>query len=201
MADVKIKAAFEVASIATELWQVHPDFGVMLYDTFKQKCPCLIPYNAAQTNNQTDEEYYKSLGYSYTNGVVEKQDKFLNRMTGIIRLFAAIIVTETKSGKALGVRIAWTLISATVNLAPQLDVTATFLHKMLLITGYDLQKAYGRQFNKILKYIDTCYMKKIDEITPIICVGPVQRFKTFISKAIQVGYIEKSNDIIPFNYW
>lgn len=201
VADVKMKAAYEVASIATELWQVHPDFGLMLYATFKQKCPCLIPRNAAQTNDQTDEEYYKSLGYSYTNGVVEKQDKFLNRMTGIIRLFAAIIVTKTKSGKALGIGIAWMLISATVNLTPQLDITAIFLNEMLLITGYDLKKAYGRQFYKMLKYIDTSYMKKIDEITPITCVGPVQRLKTFISKAIQVGYIEKSNDIIPFNYW
>lgn len=201
VADVKIKAAFEVASIVTELWQVHPDFGLMLYATFKQKCPCLIPYNFAQTNAQTDEEYYKSLGYSYTNGVVEKQDKFLNRMTGIIRLFAAIIVTETKSGKALDIGIAWVLISATVNLAPQLDVTAIFLHEVLLITGYHLKKAYGRQFDKMLKYIDTNYMKKIDEITPTTCVGPVQRLKTFISKAIKVGYIEKSNYLIPFNYW
>lgn len=201
VADVKKQAAFEVASIATELWNVHPDFGLILFATFKQKCPCLIPYNAPQTNEQTDEEYYKSLGYNYTNGVVEKQDKYVKRMTGIIRLFAAIIVTETKSGKALGIEQAWMLIAATVNLAPQLDVTAVFLHEMLIVTGHDLKEAYGRQFTKILKYIDTHYMKKIDEVTPITCAGPVQRFKTFISKAIEVGSIEKSKDIIPYNFW
>lgn len=201
VADVKKQAAFEVASIASELWQVHSDFGLILYATFKQKCPCLIPYNAPQTNEQTDEEYYKSLGYNYTNGVVEKQDKYVKRMTGIIRLFAAIIVTETKSGKALGIEQAWILIAATVNLAPQLDVTAVFLHEMLIITGHDLKEAYGRQLIKMLKYIDTYYMKKIDEVTPITCAGPVQRFKTFISKAIEVGYIEKPKDIIPYNFW
>lgn len=201
VADVKKQAAFEVASIATELWNIHPDFGLILYATFKQKCPCLIPYNAPQTNEQTDEEYYKSLGYNYTNGVVEKQDKYVKRMTGIIRLFAAIIVTETKSGKALGIEQAWILIAATVNLAPQLDVTAIFLHEMLIITGHDLKEAYGRQFTKMLKYIDTYYMNKIDEVTPITCAGPVQRFKTFISKAIEVGYIDKPKDILPYNFW
>lgn len=47
------------------------------------------------------------------------------------------------------------LIAATVDLAFQLDVTAAFLHKMLLITNYDLKKAYGRQFTKMLSTLIT----------------------------------------------
>lgn len=201
VASVKTETAFEVASIVTELWKVHPDFGMLLYTRFKQKCPSLIPYNAAKTNEETDEEYYKSLCYNYSNGVFEKQDKYVKRMTGIIRLFAAIIVTETKSGKALGIGQAWMLIAATVNLVPQLDVTAVFLHEMLVITGYNLKKAYGRQFIKMLQYINSNYLKKIDEVTPIGCGGPVQRLKTFISKVIEVGYIEKPKGILPYNFW
>lgn len=201
VASVKIETAFEVASVITELWQVHPDFGVLLYARFKQKCPWLIPQHAAKTSKQTDEEYYKSLGYKYTDGIVEKQDKYIKRMTGIIRLFASIIVTETKSGKALGIAQAWMLIAATVNLDPQLDITAILLHEMLIITGYYLKKAYGKQFIKMLQFIDSNYMKKIDEVTPIGCGGPVQRLKTFISKVIQVGYIDKPKGIIPYNFW
>jgi len=198
---VKTETGFEVASIVTELWKTHPDFGILLYARFKQKCPCLIPYNAAKTDEETDEEYYKSLCYNYTNGVVEKQDKYVKRMTGIVRLFAAIIVTESKSGKALGIGQAWMLIAATVNLIPQLDVTAIFLYEILIITGHELKQVYGRQFIKMLEYINTNYMKKIDEVTPIGCGGPVQRLKTFISKFIQVGYIEKPKGIIPYNFW
>lgn len=198
---VKTETGFEVASIVTELWKTHPDFGILLYARFKQKCPCLIPYNAAKTDEETDEEYYKSLCYNYTNGVVEKQDKYVKRMTGIVRLFAAIIVTESKSGKALSISQAWMLIAATVNLVPQLDVTAIFLHEILIITGYELKQAYGRQFIKMLEYINTNYMKKIDEVTPVGCGGPVQRLKTFINKFIQVGYIEKPKGIIPYNFW
>lgn len=201
VASVKTESAFEVASIVTELWQVHPDFGILLYARFKQKCPCLIPYNAAKTNEETSEEYYKSLGYNYVDGVVEKQDKYVKRMTGIIRLFAAIIVTESKSGKALGIGQAWMLIAATVNLVPQLDITAVLLHEMLLITGYYLKQMYGRQFIKMLKFIDTNYMKKIEEVTPVGRGGPVQRLKTFISTVIQNGFIHKPKGIIPFNFW
>ncbi|XP_022173587.1 nucleoporin GLE1-like [Myzus persicae] len=201
VASVKIETGFEVASIVTELWKIHPDFGILLYARFKQKCPCLIPYNAEKTNEETDEQYYKSLCYNYTNGVVEKQDKYVKRMTGIIRLFAAIIVTESRSGKALGIGQAWMLIAATVNLVPQLDITAIFLHEILIITGYSLKQTYGRQFIKMLEYISTNYMKKIDAVTPIGCGGPVQRLKTLISKVIQVGYVEKPKGIIPHNFW
>ncbi|XP_003248018.1 uncharacterized protein LOC100569917 [Acyrthosiphon pisum] len=201
VASVKTETAFEVASIVTELWKIHPDFGILLYARFKQICPCLIPYNAEKTNEETDEEYYKSLCYNYTNGVVEKQDKYVKRMTGIVRLFAAIIVTESKSGKALGIGQAWMLIAATVHLVPQLDVTAVFLHEILIITGYSLKQTYGRQFIKMLEYINTNYIKKIDEVTPVGCGGPVQRLKTFINKVIQVGYIERPKGIIPHNFW
>lgn len=201
VASVKTETAFDVASIVTELWKSHPDFGILLYARFKQKCPCLIPYNAPKTSEETDEEYYKSLGYNYTDGVVEKQDKYIKRMTGIIRLFAAFVVTETKNGKALGIGQSWMLIAATVSLTPQLDITAILMHEMLVITGYDLKQAYGKQFIKMLQYINTKYMQKIEEITPLGCGGPVQRLKTFISKSIQLGYIDKPKGIIPRNFW
>ncbi|VVC45603.1 GLE1-like [Cinara cedri] len=198
---VKTGTAFDVASIVVELWQMYPDFGILLYARFKQNCPCLIPHNATRTIGESDEKYYKSLGYSYTDGVVEKQDKYVIRMTGIIRLFASIIVTKTKSGKALGIAQAWIIITATLNLVPQLDITAILLHEMLVITGYHLKKAYSRQFMKIIQYIDTNYMKKIDEVTPIDCVGPVQRLRTLISKIIELGYVNKPKGILPYNFW
>ena len=36
---------------------------------------------------------FRSLGYRYVDGEVEQQDKFLRRMSGLMRLYAAIIVT------------------------------------------------------------------------------------------------------------
>lgn len=198
---VKTVTAFEIASVAVELWQLYPDFGILLYARFKQRCPCLIPYNTAKTTDESDEEYYKSLGYIYTDGVVEKHDKYIIRMTGIIRLFAAIIATETKSGKALGIGQAWMIIATTVNIVPQLDITAILLHEMLIITGYHLRKAYSKQFIKMVHYINTDYMIKIDQVTPMGCRGPVQRLKTFISKVIELGYIDKPKGILPYNFW
>ncbi|XP_050531056.1 mRNA export factor Gle1-like [Daktulosphaira vitifoliae] len=198
---VKKETAFEVASVIIELWIKHPDFGVLLYARFKQRCPSLIPYSAAKTEEETDEEYYKSLGYIYKDGIIEKQDKYVTRMTGIIRLFAALIVTESKSGKALGIAQAWMLLSATVNMVPQLDITAVLIQEVLVFTGYELKLAYGKQFIKMLRYIESKYMKKIDEVTPEGRGGPVQRLKTFLSKTIQTGFIDKPKGIIPYNFW
>lgn len=199
---IKTEVAFEVASVIVELWQIYPDFGMLLYARFKQTCPCLIPYTITKTINEADEEYYKLLGYNYTNGVVEEQDKYVIRMTGIIRLFAAIIVTKTISGRVLNVEQAWIIIATTLNIVPQLDITAILLYEMLTITGYYLRRAYGKQFIKMLKYIDTNYMKKIDEVTPIGFNGPVQRLKTFLSKVDKLDYyIDKPKGILPYSYW
>ena len=39
---------------------------------------------------------YRSLGYNYaSDGTIEKQDKYLKRMSGFMRLYAAIMVTQT----------------------------------------------------------------------------------------------------------
>ena len=38
---------------------------------------------------------FRSLGYRYNdNGEVEKQDKFLKRMSGIMRLYAAVLIAR-----------------------------------------------------------------------------------------------------------
>lgn len=201
VASVKTETAFEVSSVITGVSLCHPDFALLLYTRLKLKCPWLIPQHAEKTDKINDEEYYKLLGYKYTDGIVEKQDKYVKRMTGIIRLFAAIVVTETKYGKVLGIGQAWMLIAATINLNPQFDITAILLYEMLVITGYYLKQAYGRQFIKMLHYINNSYMKKIDEVTPVGCGGPVQRLKTFISKVIEVGHVNKPKGIIPYNFW
>ena len=70
----------------------------------------------------------RKLGYDYVDGVVEKQDKFLKRMSGIARLYVALLIARPPqsapasaggggggSGR-LGVRHLWRWLAATVNL-------------------------------------------------------------------------------------
>lgn len=43
--------------------------------------------------------FSRSLGYNYgSDGTIEKQDKYLKRMSGFMRLYAAIMVTQTVKG-------------------------------------------------------------------------------------------------------
>ena len=48
-----------------------------------------------------DRDYYVLLGYKYDGDVIEKQDKYLKRMSGLARLYAALSVShlpKTSSG-------------------------------------------------------------------------------------------------------
>lgn len=77
------ESAFPYASVMLSLWNDFPDFGRLVLAYFYQFCPYLIPMYVPKQESQSEEEYYKQLGYQYSaDGEVEKQDKFLKRMTG-----------------------------------------------------------------------------------------------------------------------
>jgi nucleoporin GLE1 len=69
------------------LWNDFPKFWkapARLF--FYTQCPYLVPFlYSKKQKKQTNEEYYVSLGYRYVDGQIEKQDKFLKRMTGIFK--------------------------------------------------------------------------------------------------------------------
>lgn len=66
--------------------------------------------------------HFRILGYQYSDdGKVEPQDKFLKRMTGIMRLYSAIMVTKLKRSQAnkphpLGINEGWRWLAAMLNL-------------------------------------------------------------------------------------
>lgn len=69
-----------------------------------------MPWYPPRAVGQTDEDFYRSLGYQYVDGVVERQDKFIKRMTGIMRLYSAILVSKPKKGQTSnphGLKSAW----------------------------------------------------------------------------------------------
>lgn len=102
------EAVFCYSVIIIELWQTFPQFGKLLLAYFCQQCPYLVPFYIPKTKDESDEDYYKKLGYQFTDGTIEKQDKFLKRMSGIMRLYFAILITLPKSGKSPhGLCYAW----------------------------------------------------------------------------------------------
>lgn len=66
---------------------------------------------------------FRLLGYQYIDGKVESQDKFLKRMSGVMRLYAAILITQQHPRTVphpLGIREGWRWLAATLNLGKKL---------------------------------------------------------------------------------
>lgn len=76
------ESAFCYATVMVSLWNDFPDFGQLILGYFYKSCPYLVPYHIPREVGESDEDFYQKRGYQYTDGQIEKQDKFLKRMTG-----------------------------------------------------------------------------------------------------------------------
>lgn len=105
------------AAVIIALWHDFPDFGQLVLAYFYQTAPYLVPFYPPKISGQTDEDYYQSLGYIYVDGVVERQDRFLKRMSGTMRLYAALTISRLKKGQhPHGLVFAWSWIANVLNM-------------------------------------------------------------------------------------
>ncbi|XP_075221112.1 gle1 RNA export mediator isoform X2 [Lycorma delicatula] len=199
----KPEAAFAIAGIVVSLWNEFPDFGKLLLAHFQLECPYLIPAFMPQVEGQSNEDYYKVLGYQYIDGKVESQDKFLKRMSGMMRLYAAVIITQQHITvpHPLGLREGWRWLAATLNLEPRADITATLILDMLEVAGSQMWSSYHHQFRKLLHLLCTEFFDHIEQVTPDGCGGPVRRLKTFLEKVIKEQKISPPTGVLPRNIW
>ncbi|XP_011667038.2 nucleoporin GLE1 [Strongylocentrotus purpuratus] len=198
------ESAFAYAAIAVALWQDIPDMGDLFLYHFYQSSPFLVPYHMTKKDDQTLEEYYKSLGYCYeSEGQIEKQDKYLKRMAGFTRLYAAIIATPPLRGQSHphGVERGWMFISRVLNLEPQPDITATTLFDFLEVCGQALSEAYGKQFFKLLQTIYRNYFPKIEAVTPQGSGGPVMRLKSFLEDCLKRQRVPPPKGFLSSDFW
>lgn len=113
--------AFPIAAVIVALWNDHPDFGDLLLSYFHYTCPFTVPVFLPKMVGQSNEDYYKSMGYKYNeDGTVEKHDKFLKRMSGLMRLYASITITKQRKGinksNPHGLQKAWRWLAAILNI-------------------------------------------------------------------------------------
>ena len=73
------------------------------------------------------------LGYKVNrDGEVEGEDSYLRRMSGIVRLYAAIIQTPTKPRPhPHGLEHGWAWLARVLNMEPHPSLTATALYDLL----------------------------------------------------------------------
>lgn len=196
---VKTQAAYEIATIVTKLWNVHQQFGKILFAEMKQKCPLLVPfYYPIAKHLHCEQLDHESFGYKFDSlGNVESDAKYLQRMTGIIRLYASLIVTSSKCDQpVIGLSHAWIFVAGTLNQNPVADITATILVEFLKIVGFAMHQGYGSQFIKLLQHINSHFLKKIILVTPEGNGGPITRLNSFLSRSLCTGSIEEPKGIL-----
>ncbi|XP_012266243.2 mRNA export factor Gle1 [Athalia rosae] len=197
----KPETAFSVAAVAIALWNDYPDFGELLLAYFQNACPYLVPIFLPQQQSQSNDDYYKSLGYKYSeDGTVERQDKFLKRMSGLMRLYAAMTITS-QSGHASkphphGLQNAWRWLAAILNIEPRPDVCATLILDMLEVAGSALWKTYPNQFPKMLTLLAGQYFPRMQTIGGT-CGGPMARLEQFLKNSLTAGSISPPEGKLP----
>ncbi|XP_013929474.1 PREDICTED: nucleoporin GLE1 [Thamnophis sirtalis] len=169
------EAAFPIAVVASGIWELHPKVGTLTLAHLHKKCPYAVPFYPAMKEGTPLEEYQRILGYQVKDGKVEPQDNFLKRMSGMIRLYAAILQLQwpyrDKQGThPHGLNHAWRWLAQILNMEPLADVTATILFDFLEVCGNALMKQYQGQFWKMLLLIQEEYFPRYGQSGVCVCV-------------------------------
>ncbi|XP_068619168.1 mRNA export factor Gle1 [Battus philenor] len=199
----KPEAAFPLAAVVVALWSQFPEFGKLLEANFHRQCPYLVPMLLPQKEGQSEKDFYLSRGYTYSeDGTVEKQDKFLKRMSGIFRLCCAIWIAKTpkfiNATNPHGLANGWKWLASFINLKPEPDICATLLHDFFSVCGSEFYKYYKKQFIKIIRLISTDYLKILDEIDE---GGPKTRLEVYLQNVLKTSTIPPPSGLLPHNSW
>lgn len=202
----KPEAAFAIAAVMVALWQEFPDWGQLLLAHFHQDCPYLVPVFWPQLEGQSNRHYYQSLGYTYNeDGEVEKQDKFLKRMSGMMRLYSTVLISRLPRDRQnrphphdLGQ--GWRWLTCILNLEPRPDICASLLYDFLEVAGSSMQEQYGRQYRKLLHVICKSYFPRLQKIA-VSSSGPVVRLETFLQTILKQGGNKPPQGMLPVHFW
>jgi nucleoporin GLE1 len=161
-------SAFAFGTFAAHVAANFPEFTDIFVASINEKCPYTIPryYTLAQCKGSKAEFKlrlgFKRIGDTKQNaagtGVItfESDDEYLERMSGVTRLFAAFTTADVKN-HPYGIGEAWMWLARILNQKPK-NATATVLHAFLQIAGFKMLQTYRNQFAKLLYFIHSTFL-------------------------------------------
>ena len=199
-------SAFAFGAVALGIWSQFPEVGKLILAHFYLACPYLVPYYMPKKEGQSTAEYCKCLGYEVDGEDVESEDKYLKKLSGVVRLYAAILQSPmppslSSLAHPFGIHNGWSWLSRIINLEPIETVTATVLFDFLDVAGCALSKSYGKQFQKLLQLLCQEMVPKIDQITQPDNKGPVVRLKLFLEKCLKSNIFPVPDGHISSRWW
>ena len=115
------QAAYAISAVLVALWQKYPELGQLFLAHLYKECPYLVPIFLPQREGQSDQEYYGSLGCRFDeSGTREELSVYLKRITGFVRLYSAILVTQSRRGETTphpqSLKEGWNFLTSFLNL-------------------------------------------------------------------------------------
>jgi nucleoporin GLE1 len=200
------EAAFPIAAVASGIWMLHPKVGDLILAHLHKKCPYSVPFYPAFKEGMALEDYQRMLGYQVVDSKVERQESFLKRMSGMIRLYAAIIQLQWPYANRQevhphGLNHGWRWLAQILNMEPLSGVTATLLFDFLEVCGNALMKQNQVQFWKMILFIQEDYLPRIEAITSSGQMGSFIRLKQFLEKCLQRREIPVPRGFLTPSFW
>uniref|UniRef100_A0A7N8XD22 mRNA export factor GLE1 n=1 Tax=Mastacembelus armatus TaxID=205130 RepID=A0A7N8XD22_9TELE len=200
------EAAFPIAVVASGVWELHPRVGELILAHLHKKCPYSVPHYPPMKEGTPVEEYQRILGYRVDDSGVEGQDSFLKRMSGMIRLYAAMIqlrwpYSSRQGSVPHGLNHGWRWLAQMLNMEPLADITATLLFDFLEVCGNALMKQYQGQFWKLILLLKEEYFPRIEAVTSSGQMGSVIRLKQFLETSLQSRQISPPNGQLSSTFW
>lgn len=156
--------AFALARVIVLVTSQVPIAMDLVLAEFHKACiftvPKYIPYSKIAF--ESENAYYKTVGYQEDNGKIESTDNYLARMKAYVTLYAAIIQTDIPGVNNLhGVKDGWTWMARFLNTLPPNRLTAAALEIFLKIAGFRLFQAYPKPFTKVLNAISREFIDRL----------------------------------------
>ncbi|XP_078466862.1 mRNA export factor GLE1-like [Lampetra planeri] len=199
-------AAFPIAAVTVELWHRHPALGELLLAHLLSKCPYMGPFFPRPTPGQSQEDAFRILGYRFEDGTLEDEDLFLQRISGMARLYAAIVSApvSTSSGDKShphGVSHGWSWLTQVLDMEPMANVTPTVLFGFLEVAGSAMEVAYGDQLWELLDVLRKEYIPRIEKVSIPQQMGAVVRLRLFLEDCFVKREIPLPSGHLSEEFW
>ncbi|CAL8104097.1 unnamed protein product [Orchesella dallaii] len=178
-----------LAAVGVYLCKQFPAWAALVQANMYKLCPFLVPFSYPQ-GNLSIQEYAKKLGHDLSGAENAIQQTFLERIKGYCTLYALMVLQFNGDGafdigdatEFFSLGGAWQIISRTMKLEPQIDVTATVIHTILEILDDRLYLVYKAQFGKLMRLLILTYLPRIKNITPPARSGSLSRLQIYLEK-------------------
>ncbi|KAJ3383395.1 hypothetical protein HDU84_003639 [Entophlyctis sp. JEL0112] len=107
-----------LGQVAVMLFDKHPPLLAILLGRLMKRCPYIVPMYCRRTEGETEDEFLKRQRYKQSDGEWETEERYCERMCGMIRFYAAIVQTNSKS-HAQEIDFGWQWLARILNMNPR----------------------------------------------------------------------------------